>query len=141
MRKPVAAIVIAFLLALAPSAGAQAGPGSDTAAASGGFIRIGGPLRLPARKVLRVPLRSTTTCNVTTRAVLVLPGPDLLPQVSSTILRPAFPKDLVLTLNGPATRALKSNIGAARLKVRARAVDSASGAIATAFKVFGFKRA
>jgi hypothetical protein len=139
MRNAVAATVIALLVALAPAAGAQT-RSSDTAAASGGFVRIGGPLRLPARQTLRVPLRSTVVCTVTTRTVLVLPGPDVGPLVISTVLRPTFPKDLELTLNGPATLALKNNIGTARLKVRAHAVDSATGAVADAFKIFGFKR-
>jgi hypothetical protein len=141
IRKSIAGIVIAALMALAPPAlAAPEGPGG-TATASAGFLRIGGPLRLPARRELRVPLRCTVTCRVTTRTVLVLPGPNLGPLVSSTVLRPGYPKNLVLTLNAPATRALKNNIARARLKVRAHAVATATGAVADAFKVFRFKRA
>jgi hypothetical protein len=140
MRKLIAGIVLASLLLLAPSTLAAPARAGGTATASAGFVRIGGALRLPARQTLRVPLRCTVTCIIRTRTVLVLPGPDLGPLVSSTVLRPAFPKDLVLTLNGPATRILRSNIATARLKVRAHAVDMATGAVADAFKVFRFKR-
>jgi hypothetical protein len=139
MRKLVAGIVVGSLLALTPSAPAASQRAHGSATASAGFVRIGGPLRLPARMKLRVPLRCTLTCRITTRTVLVLPGPNLGPLVSSTVLSPGTPKDLVLTLNGPATRLLKNNVGTARLKVRAHAVDTATGAVADAFKVFRFR--
>jgi hypothetical protein len=141
VRKLIAGIVIGSLVAIVPSAPAAPTRPDGTATASAGFVRIGGPLRLPARQRLRVPLRCTVPCRLTTRTVLVLPGPNLGPLVSSTTLSPDLPKDLILTLNAPATRALKNNVGRARLKVRAHAVDTATGAVADAFKVFRFRRA
>jgi trypsin len=118
---------------------ALAGPDVIGAAPPAGFVRIGGPLRLRARRTLRVPLSCTVTCRLTTRTVLVLPGPNLGPLVRRIVLTPGNAKAMVLTLNGPATRALKGNVRRARLKVRAHAVDTATGAAADAFKVFRFR--
>ena len=131
-------LALGLLLALLPVA-AEGVATSSGATASAGFVRIGGPDRLPARRILRVPLRCSLVCRITTRAVLVLPGPNLAPPISTTTISPGNPKDLVLTLNGPATRTLKQNVPLARLKVRAHAVNPASGAVADAFRVFRFK--
>jgi hypothetical protein len=139
VRGLTASIAIGLLLALVPAATAEGQARSSGATASAGFVRLGGADRLPARRKLRVPLRCAVVCRITTRAVLVLPGPNLGPLVSTTTLTPGYPKDLVLTLNGPATQTLKQNVGLARLKVRAHAVNTNTGAVADAFRVFRFK--
>ena len=142
MKKLVAGLIAIALLLMAPGAGAGANEGTtpETATASAGFVRLPGPMRLEARRRLRVAVRCTVTCRVRTRTVLVLPGPDLGPLVSRTVLSPGDPRDLVLTLNGPATRTLKSNVGRARLKVRASATNVQTSGRAAAFRVFRFKR-
>jgi hypothetical protein len=140
MKKLVAGVLATSLLAVAPALAADQRPASKTATASAGFVRIGGPLRLFVRRTLRVPVSCTVTCRVRTRTVLVLPGPNAGPLFDRTVLTPGDPKALVLTLNRPAIRVLKNNVGRSRLKVRAHAVDTATGAVANAFKVFRFKR-
>jgi hypothetical protein len=137
VRRLTAILALGLLPALVPAAAASQATSSG-ATASAGFVRIGGADPLPARRKLRVPLRCSVVCRITTRAVLVLPGPNLGPLISTTMLSPGSPKDLVLTLNEPATQALKQNVGLARLKVRARAVNTDTGAVADAFRVFRF---
>jgi hypothetical protein len=111
------------------------------ATASAGFVTIGGPKKLQARKKLRVPIRCPMVCNVKATWTLVVPGPNVGPNTITGTLDPAAPRDLVITLNGPGVSFLKAHLGSSKLKVKVRAMDPATGAVAFAHKTFGFKRA
>jgi hypothetical protein len=139
VKKLSSVIVIAALVAAAaPSAGGVAS--QPHATASSGFVQIGGPKRLHARKKLKVPVTCSVDCYLRARFTLVLPGPNVGPQVVTGTLHPGIRKALFITLNGPALRALKDNIRRSKLKVRVKATDLATGEIATDFKIFRFKR-
>jgi hypothetical protein len=144
MRKPgfaVVAIVAALVPGSAsPSAAAPAGAVDREASVSSGFVFITAKKRLSARRKLRIPIRCTVVCNVKTTSVLKFPGPDLGPRKLPGTLDPAAPKDLVIRLNRAATKNLKSHIAASKLKLKARAVDPATGAVAFARKTLRFKR-
>jgi hypothetical protein len=131
-------VIAALVAAAAPSAGGVAS--QPNATASSGFVQIGGPKRLHARKQLKVPVTCSVVCDLKARFTLVLPGPNVGPQVVTGTLYPGIRKALFITLNRPALRALKDNIGRSKLKVRAHATDQDTGATATDFKIFRFKR-
>jgi hypothetical protein len=78
-------------------------------------------------------------CDVKTTFTLVLPGPNVGPRSLPGTLDPASPQDLVITLNGPAKLSLKDHFRAAKLRVKARATDPATGLVAHARKVLRFK--
>jgi hypothetical protein len=131
-------VIAALAAAAAPSAGGVAS--QPNATVSSGFVHIGGPNRLHARKMLKVPVTCSVDCNIRARFTLVLPGPNVGPQVVTGTLHPGIRKALFITLNGPALQALKDNIGRSKLKVRVHATDQATGATASDFKIFRFKR-
>jgi hypothetical protein len=132
------AIVVSVALAV-PAAPARSPDRGATVSA--GFVTIGGPKKLRARKKLRAPIRCPMVCDVKATWTLVVPGPNVGPHTITGRLDPAAPRDLVITLNGPAVSFLKAHIRSSNLKVKVRAMDPATGAVAFARKTFGFKRA
>lgn len=138
-------VVAGALMLAAPAA--PAAPDTSTrspegrATASAGIVSIPAPRKLQARKKLRIPIRCTVICDVSTTFTLRLPGPNLGPRTLPGTLDPAAPQDLVVSLNNEATRTLKGNIAASKLKVKVRATDPATGAVNFARKVLRFKGA
>jgi hypothetical protein len=134
-------LVVMVLSAALAAPAAPARAQDRRATASSGFVTIEGPKKLRARKKLRAPIRCTIVCNVKATWTLVLPGPNVGPKTLTGTLDPAAPSDLVITLNGPAVSFLKAHLGSSKLKVKVRAMDPATGAVAFAHKTYGFKRA
>jgi hypothetical protein len=132
-------IVVVSVAMAAPEAPARAPARGATASA--GFVTIGGPKKLQARKKLRAPIRCPMICDVKATWTLVVPGPNVGPQTITGRLDPAAPRDLVIKLTGPGVSFLKTHIGSSKLKVKVRAMDPTTGAVAFDRKTFGFKRA
>lgn len=141
----------AAALGLAIPAGA--GAGSD--AQAGGEMKIVGQLgaktageelvtyvtsgKLKVTKVIRYRVVCAADCNITTVSRLKLKGPDLPP----VRLAGAFPAGSIIEVslkpNGPALKALKANVGAAKMVTKATATNVATGEVDSDARNFKFK--
>jgi hypothetical protein len=142
MKRTCMIISLASLASLAVVGGtatASASSPASHATASAGIVSIPVHHRLKPRGKLRIPIRCTVACEVNTTFTLVLPGPNVGPRSLPGTLDPASPQDLVITLNRPAKQSLRDNFRAAKLRVKARATDPATGVVAHARKVLRFK--
>ena len=131
MKKLLIALVAALLLV-------AVGTGPTASAGTQPLVRIGGPAKLQAARVLQFPIYCSAPCFVKVTARLVWPGADLVSTVSTTI-QPGRPKIDRLTLNGPATAHLKENYRQSHLRVIARARNLDTNAKQNDQRTFGFK--
>ncbi len=127
----VAALALAAVPAFADSAG-RAAPVTD------GFLKIGGPKRLRAGSILKVPIRCAVKCSTTTRTKLHLPDDEIPPSKATGHLRPRKPRNLVVNLNDAATETITTHPNASRLRVGVSAVRDDTDTRVHAVKVFRF---
>ncbi len=137
MRRSVLAVTVVALLGSLAVGQAAARTGAD--ASAGPPVRIGGPLKLRAAKVLEFPIFVSADSFVKIQGKLRFPGPDLRVNLSGTILQ-GQPRAVKLTLNGAARDELKADFRVSSLKVIATARNLATNVKHTARKTFGFKR-
>ncbi len=138
MRRTRVGLVVGVAATMAVLAGpAAASP--DAGASAGPAVRIGGPHKLHARRILKFPVFVSADSFVKVTGKLRLPGPNLPVRVSGTI-RKGHPKQVKLTLNGPARRDLKDGFRVSSLKVVVRARNLLTNVRHTARKTFRFKR-
>jgi hypothetical protein len=130
----VAALALASVPALADSAG-RAAPVRD------GFLKIGGPKRLAAGDVLRVPIRCSVECSTKTKTKLSLPDDEIPPSKANGHLRANQSRNLVFNLNDAATETITNYPNDSKLRVAVAAVSDDSGARVHAVKVFRFTAA
>jgi hypothetical protein len=123
------------MLAAVPAFADQA---SRAAPVSEGFLTIGGPKRLTARTVLRVPIRCSVECSTTAKTKLKLPDTEIPPSTATGHLQPGHSRNLVVTLNDAATETIQQYPNHSRMRVGVSAVSSSTDAKAHAVKVFGF---
>jgi hypothetical protein len=128
---------VAATMLVASHAGASQGGGA--AASRAPAVRIGGPHKLHARRILKFPVFVSADSFVKVRGKLRLPGPNLPVHLGGTI-RQGHPKQVKLTLNGPAKRDLKDQFRVASLKIVVTARNLESGVRHVARKTFRFKR-
>jgi hypothetical protein len=118
---------------------AGASQGGSAVASRAPAVRIGGPHKLHARRILKFPIFVSADSYVKVRGKLRLPGPNL-PVRLGGIIRQGHPKQVKLTLNGPARRDLKDHFKVASLKILVSARNLENGRRHFARKTFGFKR-
>jgi hypothetical protein len=118
---------------------APAGAGSVAGTSARPAVRIGGPHRLHARRILKFPVFVSADSFVKVTGKLRLPGPNL-PVRLSGIIRRGHPKQVKLTLNGPANRALKDSFRVSSLKIVVRARNLETNVRHTDRKTFRFRR-
>ena len=106
-RAGVGLIVAAVAASLVASQAAASGGGAVASRAPA--VRIGGPHKLHARRILKFPIFVSADSFVKVRGRLRLPGPNLPVHLGGTI-RQGHPKQVKLTLNGPAKRDLKDQL-------------------------------
>ena len=116
---------------------AAARDGADVSA--GPPVRIGGPNKLKAAKVLKFPIFVSADSFVKVQGKLRLPGPNIPVSLSGTI-RQGHPKVVKLTLNGPAKNNLKANYKVSSLKIIVTARNLLTNIKHRARKTFAFKR-
>jgi hypothetical protein len=126
-----AALALASVPALADSAG-RAAPVRD------GFLKIGGPKRLAARAVLRVPIRCSVECRTKTKTKLKLPDDEIPPSKANGHLGAGKTRNLIVKLNDAATETITNYPDDSKLRVSVAAVSDLSGARVHAVKVFRF---
>jgi hypothetical protein len=131
-RVATAAIAMALLVPLPGSAA-----GAEGVMSGAPLVKIGGPAKLKAARVLEFPVYCSRPCFVKVTVKLLLPGPNLV-LTDATTIQPGRPKVDRLKLNRPATVALKENYREARLEVIARARNLETGARAVARRTFKF---
>lgn len=137
MRRTTVALIVAAVAMLSLAA-AQAGARDGAGASAAPPVRIGGPNKLKAAKVLQFPLYVSADSFVKIGGVLRLPGPNIPVNLSGTILQ-GHPKVVKLTLNGPARDDLKANFRVSSLKITVTARNLVTSIKHTARKTFGFK--
>jgi hypothetical protein len=125
-----AGIAAAIPLLAAPAFGAS--PVKDE------FLTIGGPKKLEAKPVLRVPIRCSTECNTTAKTRLLLPDTNIPPSTATGHLAPGDPRNLVVSLNDAAATTIQTTPGTSKLRVAVTAISEDSGDRAHAVKIFGF---
>ena len=135
MKKLAAAVVAAAMLAAVPALADQT---SRAAPVTDGFLTIGGPKRLVARGVLRVPIRCSVECSTTTKTSLRLTDTNIPPDTATGHLTAGHPRKLVVSLNDAATQSIKEHPNASRMKVDVSAVRADTDAKVRAVKVFRF---
>jgi hypothetical protein len=138
LRRASVGLIVAVIVAsaaVASQAIASRGAGASAAPA----VRIGGPHKLHARRILKFPIFVSADSFVKVRGKLRLPGPNLPVRLSGTI-RQGHPKQVKLTLNGPARRDLKANFRVSSMKIVVRARNLATNITHVARKTFRFKR-
>ena len=118
---------------------AAARRGARAGARAGPAVRIGGPHKLHARRILKFPIFVSADSFVKVRGKLRLPGPNLPVHLGGTI-RQGHPKQVKLTLNGPAKRDLKANYRVSSLKVVVTARNLLTNIRHRDRKTFRFKR-
>jgi hypothetical protein len=129
--------VVAATMLVASQAGASQSEGA--AASRAPAVRIGGPHKLHARRILKFPIFVSADSYVKVRGKLRLPGPNLPVHLGGTI-RKGHPKQVKLTLNGPAKRDLKAHYRSASLKIVVTARNLDNGVRRVDRKTFQFKR-
>ncbi len=127
--------VVAAMSIVAGQAAASGGAGASAAPA----VRIGGPHRLHARRILKFPVFVSADSFVKVRGKLRLPGPNLPVHLGGTI-RQGHPKQVKLTLNGPARRNLKESFRSSSLKILVTARNLVTNIRHRDRKTFRFKR-
>ena len=136
-RVGVGLIVAAVAASLVASQAAASGGGA--AASRAPAVRIGGPHKLHARRILKFPIFVSADSFVKVRGRLRLPGPNLPVHLGGTI-RQGHPKQVKLTLNGPARRDLKDSFRVSSLRIVVTARNLATNVRHRARKTFRFKR-
>jgi hypothetical protein len=129
--------VVAATTLVASQAGASQSEGAEASRAPA--VRIGGPHKLHARRILKFPIFVSADSFVKVRGKLRLPGPNLGVHLGGTI-RKGHPKQVKLTLNGPAKRDLKAHYRVASLKIVVTARNLDNGVRRVDRKTFRFKR-
>ena len=143
MRRGTAGIAtLAALGILAAAAAAPAGLASPTATATADDDSL--VAYLPAGKIkvgkqIFYRFQCSTDCQVTASSTLVLKGPNLGPAVDTGIFSAGEIGVEFLTLNKSARFAIKSHIGASKLRTSITA-SNAAGATDTDTRIFRFKR-
>jgi hypothetical protein len=127
----VAGLAMVAVPAFADSAG-RAAPVTD------GFLTIGGPKRLVAGSVLKVPIRCAIECSTTTKTKLNLPDDEIPPSKATGHLKPGKSRNLVVNLNDAATETITTHPNASRLRVSVSAVGDDTDTRVHAVKVFRF---
>ena len=99
---------------------------------------------LPAGKIkvaksISYRFQCSTACQVSATSTLVLKGPNLGPAVDTGTFAAGAVGAQFLTLNKAARFAIKSHLGASKLRTSIAATD-ATGATDTDTRVFKFKR-
>lgn len=135
MNKLAATLVAAMALVAVPAFAEKAG---RAAPVRHGFLTIGGPKRLPAGAVLRVPIRCAIECSTTTRTKLKLPDDEIPPSKAKGHLRPRKSRNLVVSLNDAATETITTHPNASRLRVGVSAISDDTDTRVHAVKVFRF---
>jgi hypothetical protein len=131
--------LIVFAFATMSVAAGQAAASGGADASAGPPVRIGGPHKLKAAKVLEFPIFVSADSLVKVQGALRLPGPNIGVNVSGTILQ-GHPREVKLTLNGPAKNNLKTNYKVSSLKIIVTARNLLTNIKHTARKTFRFKR-
>jgi hypothetical protein len=124
------------MLAAVPAVADQA---SRAAPVRDGFLTIGGPKRLVARGVLRVPISCSVDCSTTAKTSLRLPDRSIPPDKADGHLAAGQARKLVVSLNDAATKSIKEHPNASRMRVDVTAVDTDTDAKVHAVKVFRFR--
>lgn len=122
-------VVVVALSLVTAEAGARVGPP----------VKIGGPNKLKAVKVLSFPVFVSADSFVKVRGALRLPGPNLPVNLSGQINQ-GRPKEVRLTLNGSAKADLQAAYKASSLKIIVTARNLLTNIKHTARKTFGFKK-
>lgn len=134
MTKLAATAITGLLLAAVPASAAltaRAAPVKD------GFLTIGGPEQLQPAANLRVPIRCSTECKTTAKTRLTLPDKVLVDTATGHLV-PGKPRNLIVSLNGPATQELQTHFDSSRMRVGVTAVSSSTGRRVHAVKIFEF---
>jgi hypothetical protein len=137
LRKIAASVVAAAMLAAVPAAADQA---SRAAPVSDGFLTIGGPKRLVARGVLKVPISCSVDCTTTAKTSLKLPDTSIPPDKADGHLAAGQTRKLVVSLNNAATQSIKQHPNASRMRVDVSAVSTDTDDKVHAVKTFRFRR-
>ena len=129
-------MVCAALASAAPaglaSQGATAAVEDDTLVA---YLPVG---KLKVGKRISYRFECLTACQVTASSTLVLQGPNLGPAVDTGIFSAGEIAHEFLTLNKPARLAIKSHLGAAKLRTSITA-SNAAGLTDTDTRIFRFR--
>ncbi len=129
-------VVVATAL-VASQAGAS--QGGAAAASRAPAVRIGGPRKLHARRILRFPIFVSADSFVKVRGKLRLPGHN--PSVhAGGIIRRGHPRSAKFILNGAARRNLKAHFRGASLKIVVTARNLATKVRHRDRRIFRFKR-
>ncbi|MFN8160656.1 MAG: hypothetical protein U0R52_06390 [Solirubrobacterales bacterium] len=132
------AAVIVSVAALAAAGASEAVAKRGAAASAPAPVKIGGPRKLRAAKVLTFPIFVSADSFVKVRGTLRLPGPNLRVQLGG-VIRQGQPREVKLTLNSVARDDLKANFRVSSLKIVASARNLDTGVRHTARKTFRFK--
>jgi hypothetical protein len=135
LKKIAASVAAAAMLAAVPAFADQT---SRAAPVTDGFLTIGGPKRLVARGVLKVPIRCSVECSTTAKTSLRLPDTSIPPDKVDGHLTAGHARKLVVSLNDAATESIQAHPNASRMKVDVSAVSDDSDAKVHAVKVFRF---
>lgn len=135
MKKLAATGVAALALAAVPALADQV---TRAAPVKDGFLTIGGPKRLAAGSVLKVPIRCSVDCSTTTRTKLHLPEDEIPPSKAIGHLTAGHSRNLVVNLNQAATETITAHPNESRLRVGVSAVSDERDGRMHAVKVFHF---
>jgi hypothetical protein len=133
----VAAVAAAVFVTAAP-AGAGS-PVANVSADTEGLVSYVTAGKLKPGKRIVYRFVCSTECQVTASSTLVLNGPNLGPVVDSGMFSAGEIAQAFLKPNGTAREAIKSNIGASKLRTSITATNAA-GATDTDTRTFRFKR-
>ena len=140
IRRGTAAIVAASATALLLGA-APAGAGSPKAKASAedlvSYLTKG---KLKPAKRIAYQMVCSADCSIKVTSKLKLAGPDLAPTTVSGSFQAGQIAEAFLKPNGPALKAIKANIGAAKLVTSVTATSLIDGTTDTDKRTFKFKK-
>lgn len=132
--------VVAGCMVLAVAApGGSASPNARVAADVDTLVAYLPAGKIKVAKNISYGFQCLTACQVTASSTLVLKGPNLGPAVDTGMFAAGEVGGQFLTLNKAARFAIRSHLGASKLRTSITAAD-ATGATDTDTRVFRFKR-